>query len=41
MWDQLVVGAAPGDAITRSALLLRDDTSTGQHAGSLGLEARW
>ena len=23
MWDQLVVGAAPGDAITRSALLLR------------------
>jgi glycosyltransferase involved in cell wall biosynthesis len=25
MWDQLVVGAAPGDAITRSALLLRDE----------------
>jgi L-malate glycosyltransferase len=24
MWDQLLVGAAPGDAITRSALLLRD-----------------
>ncbi|HTO00239.1 MAG TPA: hypothetical protein VL068_06150, partial [Microthrixaceae bacterium] len=27
MWDQLVVGAAPGDAITRSALLLRDELS--------------
>jgi glycosyltransferase involved in cell wall biosynthesis len=25
MWDQLVVGAAPGDAITRSALLLRTE----------------
>ena len=25
MLDQLVVGAAPGDAITRSALLLRDE----------------
>ena len=25
MWDQLVVGAAPGDAITRSALLLRGE----------------
>lgn len=24
MWDQLLVGAAPGDAITTSALLLRD-----------------
>lgn len=25
MWDQLLVGAAPGDAITRSALLLRQE----------------
>ena len=25
MWDQLVVGAAPGDAITRSAALLRSE----------------
>ncbi len=25
MWDQLLVGAAPGDAITRSALMLRDE----------------
>lgn len=24
MWDQLLVGAAPGDAITRSALMVRD-----------------
>jgi glycosyltransferase involved in cell wall biosynthesis len=24
MWDQLLVGAAPGDAITKSALLIRD-----------------
>lgn len=24
MWDQLIVGAAPGDAITRSALMVRD-----------------
>ncbi len=24
MWDQLVVGAAPGDAITKSAVLIRD-----------------
>lgn len=25
MWDQLVVGAAPGDAITRSAVLIRNE----------------
>lgn len=32
MWDQLVVGAAPGDAITKSALLIRDALAA--HGGS-------